>query len=307
MNSEPQTISASKPSLLRSEEGPNLPTPPASKVFDKPPEVTTTNKKKDIPEGLWTRCNSCGEMITNKQLDDELKVCPKCHKHFTADSKERILWLTDESTFEEIDKDMTSVDILKFKGVAAYTDKLKGYQKETGLADAVRTGFAEIEGNKVGIGVMDFNFLAASMGSVVGEKITRLIEKSTKKKVPVILICASGGARMYEGMFSLMQMAKTSAALARHSEAGLAYIAVLTNPTMAGVMASFASLGDVIIAEPGAMIGFAGARVIRETTREELPKGFQTAEFLLESGLIDMIVHRKQLKSTLSNLLKFMS
>ncbi len=306
MNPEPEAIPEPKPTVLRIEE-PNIPTPPASKVFDKPPEVTTMNKKRDIPEGLWTRCDSCGEMITNKQLDEQLKVCPKCNKHFTADAKERISWLADEGTFEEIDSDMGSVDILKFKGVSAYTDKLKAYQKETGSIDAVRTGFAEIDGNKVGLGVMDFNFLAASMGSVVGEKITRLIEKSTKKKVPVILICASGGARMYEGMFSLMQMAKTSAALARHAEEGLAYVCVLTNPTMAGVMASFASLGDVIIAEPGAMIGFAGARVIRETTREELPKGFQTAEFLLESGLIDMIVHRKQLKSTLSNLLKFMS
>jgi acetyl-CoA carboxylase carboxyl transferase subunit beta len=307
MNPEPQAMPTSNPSGMQPDEEPNIPTPPPSKVFDKPPEVTTTAKKRDIPEGLWTRCDSCGEMITNKELDEQLKVCPKCNKHFTADSKERILWLIDEGSFEEIDQDMSSVDILKFKGVAAYTDKLKNYQKETGLEDAVRTGFGEIDKKKVGIGVMDFNFLAASMGSVVGEKITRLIEKSTKKKVPVILICASGGARMYEGMFSLMQMAKTSAALARHAEEGLAYVAVLTNPTMAGVMASFASLGDVIIAEPGAMIGFAGARVIRETTREELPKGFQTAEFLLESGLIDMIVHRKQLRSTLSNLLKFMS
>jgi len=289
------------------EDGPKLPKPPAGKVFDRPPEVTSRAKKKDIPEGMWTRCKDCGEMITNKELETLFKVCPKCQYHFSCTAKERLAWVTDEGTFEEMDANLVSVDLLKFKGVAAYTDKLKAYQKETGLKDAVITGFGDIEGHPCGLAVMDFGFLAASMGSVVGEKITRVFERSTKKKLPIVAICASGGARMYEGMFSLMQMAKTSAALARHAQANLPYIAVLTNPTMAGVMASFASLGDVIMAEPQSMIGFAGARVIRETTREELPKGFQTAEFLLERGLLDMIVHRKQMKSTLASLLEFMA
>ncbi len=287
--------------------GLNLPAPPIGKVFNKPKEITTRSKKKDIPKGLWMRCESCNEMIINKELEAFLKVCPKCQYHFIATAKERIVWFIDQNTFEEIDSHLVSVDLLKFKGIVAYTDKLKAYQKETGLKDGVLTGFGKIQGHKVGLAVMDFGFLAASMGSVVGEKITRVIEKSTEKKLPIIAICASGGARMYEGMFSLMQMAKTSAAIARHAQAKLPYIVVLTNPTMAGVMASFASLGDVILAEPKSMIGFAGARVIRETTREELPKGFQTAEFLLERGLLDMIVHRKNMKSTLAKLLEFMS
>jgi acetyl-CoA carboxylase carboxyl transferase subunit beta len=307
MSLEMQSTALPVSPMMPQDEGPDLPTPPTGKVFDKPKEITTNPKKRDIPEGLWTRCDHCGQMITNKELGLLLMVCPKCHFHFVATAADRILWLCDEDTFQEINADLVSVDALKFKGVAAYTDKLKSYQKETGLKDAVVTGFCEIEKVKAALAIMDFSFLAASMGSVVGEKITRLIEKATKKKLPVVIVCASGGARMYEGMLSLMQMAKTSAALARHAQAKLPYIAVLTNPTMAGVMASFASLGDVIIAEPQSMIGFAGARVIRETTREELPKGFQTAEFLLEGGLIDMIVHRKQLKGTLASLLEFMS
>lgn len=294
------------PFLLHSRGGPTLPNPPGGKVFDKPKEVTSRSKKKDIPEGMWTRCKACGEMIIYKELEEVFKVCSKCQYHFTATALERIRWLTDEETFEETDGNLASVDALKFKGISTYPEKLKIYQKETGLIEAVLTGFAQIQGHKVGLAVMDFNFLAASMGSVVGEKITRIIEKSTKKKLPLIIICASGGARMYEGMLSLMQMAKTSAALARHAQARLTYIAVLTNPTMAGVMASFASLGDVILAEPEAMIGFAGTRVIRETTREELPKGFQSSEFLLERGLVDMIVHRKSMKATIAHLLEFM-
>lgn len=307
MNAEAQPNPAPAPApIMPVEIEVNVPSPPAGKVFDKPKEVTNSSKKKDIPEGLWTLCKGCGEMITNTELDQLLKVCPKCQYHFTCTAAERVAWFADEGTFEESDAKMISVDALKFKGVAAYTDKLESYKKETGLKDAVVTGLGEIGGHKTGFAFMDFGFLAASMGSVVGEKITRIIEKSTKKKVPVIIFCASGGARMYEGMLSLMQMAKTSGALARHASAGLPYIAVLTNPTMAGVMASFASLGDVIIAEPKSMIGFAGARVIRETTREELPKGFQTAEFLLERGLLDMIVHRKNMKATLASLLEFM-
>ena len=201
---------------------------------------------------------------------------------------------------------MSSVDPLGFKGVTTYAERLQSYKQKTGLVDAVTTGAGMIAGRKIGLGVMDFNFLAATMGSVVGEKITRVIEFSTKNKLPIILVCASGGARMYEGMLSLMQMAKTSGALALHAEAKLPYITVLTNPTTAGVMASYASLGDVIIAEPKAMIGFAGPRVIRETTHQTLPPDFQTAEFLEKHGLVDLIVTRQKMRQTLGDLLAYL-
>jgi acetyl-CoA carboxylase carboxyl transferase subunit beta len=235
-----------------------------------------------------------------------LKVCPKCNHHFTLSAAERIHNLLDSNSFEEFDGNLRSKDVLKFTGVAAYSDRLSSYQDKTGMKDAVVTGFGKLEERPVAIAVMDFNFLAATMGSVVGEKITRLIEKATKAKRPVIIVAASGGARMYEGMLSLMQMAKTSGALARHAEAGLPYISVLTHPTTAGVMASFASLGDLILAEPKCMIGFAGPRVIRETTHQDLPAGFQTAEFLREHGFIDLIVRRAELRSTLSHLLGYL-
>lgn len=240
-------------------------------------------------------------------LEQNALVCPKCDYHLTQSARERIAMLLDPGSFEETNPDLTSVDVLKFKGMASYTERLKSYQDKTGLKDAVITGFGLIEGIQLGIAVMDFNFLAATMGSVVGEKITRVIEDSTAKKIPVIVVSASGGARMYEGMLSLMQMAKTSGALARHARAKLPYISVLTNPTTAGVMASYASLGDIIMAEPKCMIGFAGPRVIRETTHQELPPGFQTAEFLLQHGLVDLIVHRKQMRSQLAELLRYMS
>jgi acetyl-CoA carboxylase carboxyl transferase subunit beta len=215
--------------------------------------------------------------------------------------------LIDPGTFMEFDADMLSVDVLSFKGVATYGDRLKNYQEKTGLKDAVLTGFGNLQEKAIAVAAMDFNFLAATMGSVVGEKITRLIERATADKRPAIIFSASGGARMYEGMLSLMQMAKTSAALARHSKAGLPYISVVTHPTTAGVMASFASLGDLILAEPKCMIGFAGPRVIKETTHQDLPLGFQTAEFLQEHGLIDRIVHRKQLRPTLISLLGYLT
>jgi len=306
MSTETQSGSTSPPpSLIVDEEQPELTSSPVGTVFDKPREVTTRTKKSDIPSGLWIRCSSCGEMVTNKELEALLMVCPKCQFHFAVRAVERIAWLADEKSFEETDAGLSPVDPLGFMGVVEYSQKLKSNQKKTGLKDAVITGFGQLHEHKIGLAVMDFGFLGGSMGSVVGEKITRVVEASTQKKLPVIVVSTSGGARMYEGLFSLMQMAKTSAALARHMRTGLPYISVLTNPTMAGVMASFASLGDLIIAEPQAMIGFAGARVIRETTREELPNGFQTAEFLLERGLIDMIVHRKNMKSTLATLLEF--
>ena len=260
-----------------------------------------------MPEGLWTKCPDCGEVIHNLALSENLHVCPKCAHHFTLGSKERIASLVDPDSFEEIDAALTSVDSLEFKGVATYADRLLSYKEKTGLVDAIITGTARIDGHPLGLGVMDFNFLAATMGSVVGEKVTRIIERSTKHKMAVVLVCASGGARMYEGMLSLMQMAKTSGALALHAKAKLPYIAVLTNPTTAGVMASYASLGDIIIAEPGSMIGFAGPRVIRETTHQTLPADFQTAEFLEKRGLIDLIVPRAKMRATLGDLLGYFS
>jgi len=276
-------------------------------IFQKPTLKLPTKKKREMPEGLWQKCPDCGEVIHNLELVQNLKVCPKCDYHFILPAKERIDNLIDPGTFIEFDADMLSVDVLSFKGVATYGDRLKSYQEKTGLKDAVLTGFANLQEKPVAVAAMDFNFLAATMGSVVGEKITRLIERGTADKRPVIIFSASGGARMYEGMLSLMQMAKTSAALARHSKAGLPYISVVTHPTTAGVMASFASLGDLILAEPKCMIGFAGPRVIKETTHQDLPPGFQTAEFLQEHGLIDRIVHRKQLRSTLISLLGYLT
>jgi acetyl-CoA carboxylase carboxyl transferase subunit beta len=276
-------------------------------IFPKPSLKIPTNKKREMPEGLWQKCPDCGEVIHNLELVQNLKVCPKCDYHFTLSARERIANLIDPGTFVEFDENMLSVDVLNFKGVAAYTDRLKNYQEKTGLKDAVLTGFGTLEGRQVAIAVMDFNFLAATMGSVVGEKITRLIESATRERRPVIIVAASGGARMYEGMLSLMQMAKTSGALARQAEAGLPFISVLTHPTTAGVMASFASLGDLIVAEPKCMIGFAGPRVIRETTHQDLPPGFQTAEFLQQHGLIDKIVHRKDLRATLDSVLGYLT
>jgi acetyl-CoA carboxylase carboxyl transferase subunit beta len=275
-------------------------------IFKKPILRALGNKTREMPSGLWTKCPSCGEVIHNLALSENLQVCPKCEHHFNLGSRERIESLVDPDSFEEHDPSMSSVDPLGFKGVTTYADRLQSYKQKTGLVDAVTTGAAKINGISVGLGVMDFNFLAATMGSVVGEKITRIIEFSTKNKLPVILVCASGGARMYEGMLSLMQMAKTSGALALHAEAKLPYITILTNPTTAGVMASYASLGDVIIAEPKAMIGFAGPRVIRETTHQTLPPDFQTAEFLEKHGLVDLIVHRQKMRQTLGDLLAYL-
>jgi len=274
-------------------------------IFSKP--VFTSGKKRELPAGLWTKCPGCAEIIHNLEIEGNDHICPKCEYHFTLTAQDRIELLLDEGTFEERDAKLTSVDTLKFTGQASYTDRLRKYQQATGLRDAVLTGSGRIEGRKVGIAVMDFAFLAATMGSVVGEKITRAIEAATAERIPMIIVSASGGARMYEGMLSLMQMAKTCGALARHADARLAYISILTNPTTAGVMASYASVGDIIIAEPKCMIGFAGPRVIRETTHQDLPADFQTAEFCLDHGLVDMIVHRKKMKETLAGLLSYLA
>src|SRR5512139_2684369 len=286
-------------------------TPPpadANTTFAKKPKLPgRKSRKKDIPEGLWTKCPKCATMVFDKELDENLKVCAHCQHHFPIGARERIHSLVETCTFEEMDAEMTSVDVLHFTGVASYTSKLEGYQKSTGLRDAVLTGICQIGPHRTALGVMDFSFLGGSMGSVVGEKLARLIERATEKMLPLVIISTSGGARMYEGMFSLMQMAKTCAALAYHARARLPYISVLTHPTTAGVMASYASLGDLILAEPGAMIGFAGPRVIKDTTQAELPPGFQTAEFLLDHGLIDAIVPRRELKPRLVEYLNFLT
>ncbi len=304
------TTSFTKKSLGLEATEPAVTPPPAPKTatsFVKKPKLASKSKKREIPEGLWTKCPKCSTMMFDKELDENLKVCAHCQYHFPIGARERIHSLVETCTFEELDPDMISVDVLKFTGVAAYTNKLQEYQKSTGLKDAVITGICSIGEHRAALGVMDFSFLGGSMGSVVGEKLTRLIEKATEKELPLIIISTSGGARMYEGMFSLMQMAKTCGALAYHARAKLPYLSVLTHPTTAGVMASYASVGDLIIAEPGAMIGFAGPRVIKDTTQAELPAGFQTAEFLLEHGLIDAIVPRKEIKQRLTDYLAFLT
>jgi acetyl-CoA carboxylase carboxyl transferase subunit beta len=259
-------------------------------------------KKREIPEGLWTKCPSCESMIFDKELDENLKVCSKCQHHFPIGSRERIHSLVETCTFEEMDTEMTSVDVLKF---AAYKSKLERDRKATTLKDAVVTGIGKIGRHQVALGVMDFSFMGGSMGSVVGEKLTRLIERGTEGNWPVVIISTSGGARMQEGCLSLMQMAKTSGALAYHAQHRLPYVSVLTNNSYGGVMASYAALGDLILAEPAAMIGFAGPRVIKDTTHAELPPGFQTSEFLIEHGLIDSIVPRKDMKERLVKYMDF--
>jgi acetyl-CoA carboxylase carboxyl transferase subunit beta len=273
----------------------------------KRPALKMPRKRREIPQGLWQKCPSCSEVVHEIELTQNQRVCPRCDHHFSQSAKERIENLLDPDSFVERDANLRSEDTLQFQGVATYKDRLKKYQDATGLTDAVLSGYGMIEGYKVAIAVMDFTFLAATMGSVVGERITRAIEYGTANRCPVIIVSASGGARMYEGMLSLMQMAKTSGALARHAAERLPYISVLTNPTTAGVMASFASLGDVILAEPKSMIGFAGPRVIKETTHQDLPERFQTAEFLEEHGLIDRIVHRKKLRAEIAEFLGYFS
>lgn len=254
----------------------------------------------NIPNGMWIKCGSCAKTLYKKDLEDNAKVCPSCGKHFRMNAKERIEFITDTGTFRELDKNMKTLNPLDFKG---YEEKIYGLKEELELNEAVVTGYGKIFGKDVVVGVMDSNFMMGSMGSVVGEKITRAIERATKDKLPVIMFTASGGARMQEGLFSLMQMAKTSAAIAKHGEQGLLYITVITDPTTGGVTASFAMLGDIIISEPGALIGFAGKRVIEQTIKQKLPEGFQSAEFLLEHGFLDQIVKRQELKKVLYKIL----
>lgn len=256
--------------------------------------------KADIPVGKWVKCNQCKEILYKEDLHQNFSVCPNCGHHFRLSSRRRLKQVIDEGSFEEFDLNIDHVNPLHME---EYTKKLEGLREKTGLDEAVKCGIGTIHGEKVVICIMDGNFLMGSMGTVVGEKITYSIEKAMELKLPIIVFSVSGGARMQEGIMSLMQMAKTSAAIAKLNEAGLLYISVLTDPTYGGVTASFASLGDIILAEPKAMIGFAGPRVIEQTIGQELPEGFQTAEFLLEHGFIDKIVHRKEMKETLYQLL----
>lgn len=273
-------------------------------LFSKPKYSTVVVKKKDIPKGMWTKCPISGEVVFNKELEDNLMVVPKSGYHFPIGARERIAALLDSETFEEIDATIRSADPLEFVDSQRYPDRIKKYERESGLTEAVVCGTGKIHGIPVSVAVMDFRFCGGAMGSAVGEKITRAIEVALKNKTPCLIFSASGGARMQEGIFSLMQMAKTSAALGRLAEAKLPYISILTHPTMGGVTASFAVLGDINIAEPGALIGFAGARVIKDTVKQTLPPGFQTAEFLQKHGLIDQIVSRLELRDRLRDILQ---
>lgn len=265
-------------------------------------EKTTKNvQASDMLVGKWVKCERCKEILYKEELRENLGVCPNCGKHFRLSSRRRIKQIIDEGTFVEIGKEIETKNPLNFDG---YVKKLEQIKEKTKLEEAVVTGIGKICGNKCVVAIMDGNFLMGSMGSVVGEKITLAIEESIKERLPLIIFCVSGGARMQEGIISLMQMAKTSSALARHNEEGLLYISVLTDPTTGGVSASFAMLGDIIIAEPDALIGFAGPRVIEQTIKQSLPEGFQKSEFLLEHGFIDMIVERKDMKDTLAKLIE---
>jgi len=260
----------------------------------------------NFSDQLWTKCNSCNEIIYRKVIERNFQVCPKCNYHFQIPARKRIEGVVDPGTFIENDANLISGDPLEFKDLKRYPHRIKKSQEETGLKDAILCGEGKIEGQPAMIGIFEFNFMGGSLGSVVGEKITRLIERAIEKRIGVIIFCASGGARMQEGILSLMQMAKTSAALAKLHQAGIPYIAVLTDPTTGGVTASIGMLGDVTIAEPKAMIGFAGPRVIKETIRAELPEGFQRAEYLLEHGMVDLITERKDLRHTLASLLEML-
>jgi len=261
-------------------------------------KLKTSTPKRDINEGIYTKCESCKEVIAVMQLSSNLEVCPTCGFHHRMTAKKRLESLIDPGSFKEINRRLHTLNPLNFPG---YEEKIEGLMEANDLNEAVVTGIGKIAGESVAIGIMDSHFLMASMGSVVGEKVTRLIEVSISRRLPLIMVCASGGARMQEGIYSLMQMAKTSAALAKHNDAGLLYISVLTHPTMGGVTASFATLGDIIIAEKGA--GFAGRRVVEQTIKQKLPDHFQTAEFLQEKGLVDLVVSRQELKQTLAKLI----
>jgi len=272
----------------------------------KEPKALQPEKKVKIPEGLWVKCENCKEIVYKKEIDRNLKVCPKCSYHFRISARERLDLVVDEGSFVETDAGVSPKDFLGFRDAKSkYKDKIKQYQAGTGLRDAVIGGTATIGGHPVSLVVLDFGFMGGSMGSVVGEKICRAAERSLESGNPLIVFSSSGGARMQEGIVSLMQMAKTSAAVARLGKRGIPFISVLTDPTFGGVSASYSSLGDIIIAEPRSLLGFAGPRVIEQTIKQQLPEGFQRAEFQMEHGQVDMIVDRKHLKDTLAKILEF--
>ena len=266
--------------------------------------ITAEPQRKDTPDGMWKKCESCGEIVHRKQLEQQLFTCAKCNYHFRIGSKEYLALLIDEGTFKEMDRKMKSTDPLQFQDTKRYKDRIRETIRKSGLNDAIRTGTGKIGGIDVAVGVMDFSFIGGSMGSVVGEKVAHAIHKARKSKIPLVIVSSSGGARMMEGALSLMQLAKTSAKLAQLSDAGVPYISVMTDPTTGGVTASYAMLGDINIAEPGALIGFAGPRVIKQTIGKDLPEGFQRSEFQLEHGFVDAVVHRKEMKETITRLLK---
>ena len=273
--------------------------------FKRKKETLQAVDRKEMPDGLWVKCDECGEIIYKRELDKKLYVCPKCDYHFRIGSSEYIKILIDKGSFKEFNQNISSTDPLKFKDSKKYSDRYKAATQKTGLTEAVVTGQGKIERIPVIMGIMDFSFLGGSMGSVVGEKVSRAADVALKEQKPFIIISASGGARMYEGVLSLMQMAKTSAKLALLAEANIPYISILTHPTTGGTTASYAMLGDVHIAEPGALIGFAGPRVIKQTIGQDLPDGFQRSEFLLEHGFVDVIIHRHEIKSRLAGILRF--
>ncbi len=274
--------------------------------FRKDKSGLAPQERKNIPEGLWTKCESCGEIVYSKKMEELLWVCPNCDFHFRISSQKYINLLLDDGDLEEYDSQLTSQDPLKFRDSKKYPDRIRAAQAKTGRQEGVIAGLGKVGGISVSFAIMNFDFIGGSMGSVVGEKIARAIERAIEKEIPLIIISCSGGARMQEGILSLMQMAKTSALLAVLAEKKIPYISILTNPTTAGVMASYASLGDVIIAEPKALLGFAGPRVIQQTIGQDLPEGFQSTEFFLDKGFVDKIVNRRELRSTVLRLLQYM-
>jgi acetyl-CoA carboxylase carboxyl transferase subunit beta len=274
--------------------------------FRKNKERLVRQEKKTIPDGIWTKCTSCGEIVYGRELERLLWVCPACHYHFQIRYNQYIALLLDDGKLDEFDASLSSVDPLHFEDRISYPERISKTQQKTGINDAIICGIGRIDGRTISFGVMDFSFIGGSMGSVVGEKVARAIERSLDRRIPLVLISCSGGARMQEGIYSLMQMAKTCVLLAELREAKIPYISVLTNPTTGGVTASFASLGDVIVAEPQALVGFAGPRVIRQTIRQELPEGFQSSEFIRDHGFLDIIAPRAELRKTLSLLLEYM-
>ncbi|HEU5179208.1 MAG TPA: acetyl-CoA carboxylase, carboxyltransferase subunit beta [Candidatus Polarisedimenticolia bacterium] len=273
----------------------------------KKPKTIVENKQQRVPEGLWVKCDGCKEIIYKKEVLRNANVCPKCNYHFRISALERLTALLDEGRYQEVDTDIYSVDPLKFVDTKPYRDRLQEYRERTGMTDAVINVRGTLGGYQVMVSAMEYRFMGGSMGSVVGEKVTRAAERALEERIPLIVISCSGGARMQEGCLSLMQMAKISAALARLDEARVPFISILTDPTTGGVTASYAMLGDLIVAEPKALIGFAGPRVIEQTIREKLPEGFQRSEFLLEHGMLDFVVERSRMRETLIQCLRFMA